>query len=183
MPVMSVAPETITTPRLVLRRPKPSDVSAVYEYGRDSEVTRYMDWPAHSHIRDAIRATETALQRWDSGAEYTWRITVKPDDAPIGAIACRVHGHTADLGFVLARRYWGKGYATEAARAVLQWAASLEGVYRVGATCDIENAASARVLEKIGMSREGILRRWEIRPNLPCQSPRDALVYSWVREA
>ncbi len=59
MPVMSVAPETITTPRLVLRRPKPSDVSAVYEYGRDSEVTRYMDWPAHSHIRDAIRATET----------------------------------------------------------------------------------------------------------------------------
>ena len=63
------------------------------------------------------------------------------------------------LGYVLARNYWSRGYPTEAAKVVFEWAAGLEGVYRIWATCDIENAASVRVLEKIGMSREGILRR------------------------
>jgi len=81
-----VVPETITTPRLVLRRPKTSDASAVHEYARDPEVTRFVDWPAHSDIGDALAATEAALRRWDSGEEYMWRITVKPDDTPVGAV-------------------------------------------------------------------------------------------------
>lgn len=180
---MVVAPETIATARLLLRRPKLSDASAVYEYCRDPEVTRYMDWPASSQIGDTIAAAEAALRRWDSGDEYGWRITVKPNDTPLGAVGCRVRGHTADLGFWLARPFWGRGYATEAARSVLEWVASLDAIYRIWATCDIENAASARVLERIGMSREGVLRRWAIRPNLPRQPPRDAFVYSWIREA
>jgi [ribosomal protein S5]-alanine N-acetyltransferase len=177
-----LVPETITTPRLVLRRPKISDASAVYEYGRDPQVTRFVDWPAHSDIGDAIAATEAALQRWDSGEEYLWRITVKPDDTPVGAVGCRVSGHATELGFVLARRYWGNGYATEAARAALEWVSGMDAVHRVCSTCDIDNAASARVLEKIGMSREGVLRRSVVRPNLSSARPRDALVYSWIRE-
>jgi ribosomal-protein-alanine N-acetyltransferase len=180
--VKTALPETIVTERLVLRRPKPSDAAAVYEYGRDPEVARYMDWPALSDIQDAVAATERALQRWESGAEYTWRITVKPDDAPIGAVACRVSRHAADLGFVLSRAHWGKGYATEVARAVLDWLRTLESVERVSATCDVQNEASARVLEKIGMSREGVLERWVVRPNLPSREARDAFVYAWVRE-
>jgi RimJ/RimL family protein N-acetyltransferase len=72
--------------------------------------------------------------------------------------------------------------APEAARAVLEWASTLDGVHRIWATCDVENGASARVLEKIGMAREGLLRRWAVRPNLPATPPRDAYVYSWVRE-
>jgi [ribosomal protein S5]-alanine N-acetyltransferase len=179
---MLVVPANINTPRLLLRRPKLSDASAVYDYGRDLEVARYVDWPVLSHIQEAILATENALQNWDSGIEYTWRVTVKPNDTPIGAVGCGVSGHQADLGFVLARRYWGKGYATEAAQAVFDWVASLEDVYRIQATCDVDNAASARVLEKIGMRREGILRRWVIRPNLPGRPLRDALLYSWVRQ-
>lgn len=180
---MLLAPEIIDTTRLVLRRPKVIDAAAVYEYGRDPEVTRYLDWPTHSDIRDAIAATEAALQRWESGAEFTWRIAVKPWDDPIGAIACRVRGHAADIGFVLARKYWGHGYATEAARGILEWASSTEDIYRVWATCDVDNLASARVLEKMGMSREGILRRWLLRPNLGSRIPRDAFVYAWVRES
>jgi RimJ/RimL family protein N-acetyltransferase len=109
-------------------------------------------------------------------------ITLKPDDRPIGSVGCRRRGHAVDLGYVLSRNHWRRGYATEAAQAVFKLAAGLEGVYRVWATCDVENTASARVLEKIGMVREGILRRWAFRPNLPPQPPRDALVHSWVRE-
>lgn len=181
--LMHRPPQTITTARLVLRRPKLSDAAAVHEYGRDPEVSRYTDWPTHSSVADAVAVLEGAGPRWESGEEYSWVITVKPEDRPTGSVACRVRGHAVDLGYVLSRNFWGRGYATEAARAVLEWAAALEGVCRIWATCDVENIASVRVLEKIGMSREGILRRWAIRPNLPPQSPRDAFVYSWVGEA
>ena len=180
---MQNPPDRLTTRRLVLRRPRLSDAAAKFAYARDPEVTRYMDWVAHTGERDAEAFIQGAAARWESGEEYTWSITVEPEDRAIGSVACRVRGHAVDLGYVLARDYWGRGYATEAARAVLDWAATLEGVCRIWATCDVENAASARVLEKIGMSREGVLRRWAIRPNLAPAVPRDAFVYSWVREA
>ena len=157
----------MTTARLVLRRPKLSDAAAMYGYGRDPEVTRYMDWRTHTTVADAVAFLGGAASRWDSGEEYSWAITVKPDDRTIGSIACRVRDHAVDLGYVLSRDHWRRGYATEAAQKVLEWAATLADVYRVWAICDVENAASARVLEKIGMSREGVLRRWAIRPNLP----------------
>jgi ribosomal-protein-alanine N-acetyltransferase len=180
---MHRVPETITTRRLVLRRPKLSDAAAIYEYASDPEVTRYMDWPTLSSVADAVARLEGAGLRWESGEEYSWVITVKPDDRLIGSVACSLRGHAVDLGYVLSHNNWGRGYATEAANSVLQWAATLEGVHRIWATCDVENTASVRVLEKIGMSRKGVLRRWAHRPNLPPQPPRDAFVYSWVGEA
>ena len=69
---------------------------------------------------------------------------------------------------------------TEAVRAVVDWAFSLEEVFRVWAVCDTANTASARVLEKAGMAREGILRRWIVHPNVSSE-PRDCFVYSKVR--
>jgi RimJ/RimL family protein N-acetyltransferase len=87
-----------------------------------------------------------------------------------------------DFGYVLHRQYWRRGIATEAARAVVAWVSTLEPVYRLWATCDIDNLASLRVLEKAGLSREGILRCWAIRPNIS-QQPRDAFVYAKVRGA
>lgn len=141
-----------------------------------------MDWPTLISLEDAAAATERALRHWDNGDEYTWRITVKPDDEPVGAVACGLERDNAEIGFVVARRFWGRGYGTEAAREILQWAASIHTVGRVWASCDIDNLASIRVLEKIGMSRETILHKSVVRPNLPGQPRRDCLVYSWIRE-
>jgi ribosomal-protein-alanine N-acetyltransferase len=125
---------------------------------------------------------ERAASRWESDEEYAWVITVPPSDQAIGSVACSIRGHAVDLGYVLSREFWGRGYATEAASAVFDWVASLERVFRVWATCDVENFASVRVLERIGMSREGILRRAVIRPNIDPHVPRDAFIYSWVRD-
>ena len=83
-------------------------------------------------------------------------------------IACRVREHAAHIGYVLSRKLWGGGYMTEAANAVVEWAINLSFVYRVWAVCDCENKASARVLEKVGMQREGILRRYIVHPNVSC---------------
>lgn len=172
----------IETERLVLRRPTPKDAAAKYEYSRDPMVIRYMDWEPHPDLASAIAVVERGAARWESGEEFSWVITAKPADVAIGSVGCHMRGHAAELGFVLARPHWGRGYATEAAGAVFAWAASCEGLFRIWATSDIENTASARVLEKIGMAREGVLRRWAVRPNLAPGIPRDAVMYAWVRE-
>jgi [ribosomal protein S5]-alanine N-acetyltransferase len=173
-------PEILTTERLVLRRPRLTDAAAVYEYGRDPQVTRYLVFPTHRSLADAEKFLSTCAPRWESGQEYCWLITLKAEDRVVGSIACRVHGHAADIGYALARVCWGAGYATEAGQAVVTWAAGRGEIYRVWAVCDIENLASARVLEKLGMSREGMLRRWMIHPNVSA-APRDCYVYARVR--
>lgn len=174
-------PHVIATERLTLRRPTLQDAVARFAYATDPEVVRYMDWPPPLDVDAVAARIGAAASRWESGEEYSWTITVSPSDHAVGAVACFVREHAAEIGFVLARSSWGHGYATEAANAVLRWASSLDSVFRVWATCDVENAASARVLEKIGMSSEGVLRRWAIRPNLAPEVPRDAVIYSWVK--
>ena len=180
-PNMLVPPETIVTGRLVLRMPKPSDDEAVFAYASDPDVTRYMDWRPHTDIRDAEEHRRDVLRKWKSGAEFTWRITIKPDDRPIGSIATRIRGHSSELGYVVAREHWGNGYATEAAKSLVAWASSQEQIHRIWAICDAENGASARVLEKVGMTKESVRKRRTRRPNLGSDVPHDDLVYAWVR--
>jgi len=177
-----MVPERFTTERLVLRRSKETDAPAVFEYGSDPEVARFADWPRLTSIDDARGSVARAALGWDSG-DHSWRITVPPDDTPVGGVACSFDGDRAEFGFLLHRKLWGRGYATEAAQAVFQWLTSLPLLLRIQATCDIENLASARVLEKLGMQREAVLQSWTVRPNLPGKPIRDAFLYSWVREA
>jgi [ribosomal protein S5]-alanine N-acetyltransferase len=177
---MIQAPEIFTTPRLILRRSRLTDAEAVFEYASDPKVIHYMDYRPRTDISDAIQSIESHPTRWAEGKEFTWIITVKPDDRAIGTIACCLEGHMADFGYLLNRRYWGNGYATEAGYAVVTWLMSVPEIYRVWATCDSDNLASVRVLEKIGLMREGILRRHTIRPNIS-PIPRDAFIYAKVR--
>ena len=178
-----IAPSTLSTARLLLRRPLPADAAAVFDYASDPLVVLYMDWLASAEPADVIRATERARQKWELGEEYSWRLTLPPDDTAIGSVACRIKEQSADFGFVLDRHYWGRGYATEAAAAVLDWLKSIAVIKRIEATCDFENVASARVLEKLGLSREARLPHYAVRPNMPGAPRRDAFLYSWTRAA
>lgn len=90
--------------------------------------------------------------------------------------ACR-----AEVGYVLARRYWGHGLMTEAARVVVDWVISQPEIHRAWATVDLENPASQRVLEKVGMVREGVLRHWMVFPNLGFV-PRDVWSFARIKE-
>jgi [ribosomal protein S5]-alanine N-acetyltransferase len=69
---------------------------------------------------------------------------------------------------------------TETLALVAAWAMRQDGIWRIGAVCDVENRASARVMEKAGLEREGILRRWIIHPNVSSE-PRDCFSYAMVR--
>jgi ribosomal-protein-alanine N-acetyltransferase len=139
-----------------------------------------MDWTRSTNITTVRGLIDQWLARHASGEEYTWVLTHKHIDTPIGGLGCRLRDHALDFGYVLQRESWGRGFATEAATAIVSWAFTLPQVYRVWATCDAENLASARVLEKAGLSREGVLRRYAVRPQIGPE-PRDAWVYAKVR--
>ena len=175
-------PETIELARIRLRRPAPADAEAIFEYGSDPEVARYVDWPVRTSIDQLVESLRGRGARWESGAEYYWVITLPPEDRPIDGISCRIVEDSAEVGFLLNRRYWGNGLATDAARAIVEWALSIPSIRRVWATCDTENLASARVLEKAGLARESTLRSSIVRPSISSQ-PRDAFMYSCVRPA
>lgn len=164
----------------MLRRPIASDADAVFEYAGDAEVTRYMDWARLTSRDEVAKFFADSEAGWSSGAEHTWLIVEQDNERAVGAFSCRFRGNEVDFGYVLARRVWGHGYATEAGASVVRWLLSLDAVRRIWATCDYENARSARVLQKLGLTYEGIALEKKIRPNLSTE-PRDALVYSTYR--
>ena len=173
-------PETFVLPRLRLRRPVPTDAEAIFEYGSDPAVAHYMDWPVCTHLGQIVESLRRRAIYWESGEEYYWVITLREQDRAIGGISCYVRQDAAEIGFLLNRHYWRHGYTTEAAQAVVGWLLSDPAIREVWATCDSENRASARVLEKAGLSRQGLLEHGILRPNISNQ-PRPAYRYAYVR--
>lgn len=174
-------PERLYTERLVLRRPRPEDAEAIFEaYAQDPEVVRYLTWRPHRSVEETAAVLERAARDWEAGRAFRYVLARRREDRAIGMVELRPDGHRLELGYVLARRYWNRGYTTEAVQAVVLWALSQPFIHRVWAVVDVDNRASARVLEKVGMRLEGVLRRWSVHPNVGPQ-PRDCLCYSVVR--
>ena len=92
----------------------------------------------------------------------------------------RVTQRSIDIGYVLARPLWRRGLMSEAMGSLVQWALGHPEVYRIWAVCDVDNPASARVMEKAGMQYEGRMARYLIHPNVS-DEPRDALLYAITR--
>lgn len=175
------APERIVSERLVLRKPELGDARVILEtYARDEEVTRYLTFRPDQSNDETLSFVHRALDCWENGTSFTWVIMLKQPDRLIGMIEARMDRWHANLGYVLARQYWNKGYMAEAVKAVVDWALAQPEILRVWAVCDVENAASARVLEKAGMQKEGVLRRWALLPNRS-ETPRDCLCYAKVK--
>ena len=171
----------IHTPRLVLRPPRADDAPLIFErWAQDPEVTRYLTWRPHTSVAETTAFVQNCIAAWRDGTGYPWVITAAADGPPIGMIDLRPAGHQASFGYLLARSAWGHGYMTEAAREVVARALAEPTVWRVWAVCDVDNLASARVLERVGLEYEGTLRRAMLHPNLSPE-PRDAQLYASVR--
>jgi ribosomal-protein-alanine N-acetyltransferase len=178
---MKRPPEFLETTRLILRPPKSSDANAIFrKYAQDPDVTRFLIFQPHENIETTRRFIRHCLQGWKDNSAFHWVIALKSDDDLIGMIELRILKFQANIGYVIASEYWGKGYTTEAAKTITDWALAQAEIFRVWATCDVDNLASARVLEKAGMQREGVLRRSIIHPNIS-DEPRDSFLYSKVK--
>lgn len=175
---MITPPEAFQTQRLRLRKPAMQDAEPIFQsYAQDAEVTKYLTWRPNRSIDETRQFIRSCLDGWKEGKSFHWAVIGEEDRRLLGMISARVEGHKWELGYVLTRACWGRGYMTEAVTVLIQWALGQPGIYRVWSVCDVENLASARVMEKAGMTREGILGRWSVHPNIS-DEPRDSYCYS-----
>jgi ribosomal-protein-alanine N-acetyltransferase len=153
----------LETPRTILREYNLDDADDCERYTRDPEVCRYMIWgPNGPGETQAFLEQAVRDRRANERKVFEFALVHRRDNRVAGGVGTRitnVEQREGDLGYVLRRNLWGQGIATEAARAVLDFAFDALGLHRVWATADPENVASVRVLEKLGMRREGLLRR------------------------
>lgn len=178
---VSFPPAKIESNRLFLRRAQLSDAPAIFEgYGHDPEVIRYLSWNAHKSIKDTRAYLRQVKEDWDQAKSFTYAICLEKGTPLIGMIMMRVKDERATFGYAMARAHWGKGYVPEALATLVDLALAQPDIWRAEAYCDVENKSSARVMEKAGMTYEGLLRRWTRHPNVS-DAPRDCLMYSKVK--
>jgi [ribosomal protein S5]-alanine N-acetyltransferase len=175
-------PEIFIGTQVRLRRSTPADTEAVFLAAADPEVMRFMVWPAHKSVADAYTYMNGCAQRWAAGIEHHWIVESRAGGHFLGCIACRVNGHAVDFGYFFARSAWGRGVATEAASLLVEWLKRQPSVLRIWATTDVENTRSAKVLERLGLQKEGVLRMATYRPNIG-GLPRDTAVYATCKSA
>lgn len=179
---MIVMPRHLETPRLCLRAPVGRDAAALFDCLGNVRVMRYMAWPAANDIDDVTDFLADVAWGWSEGDDYTYALVAHDEHEPIGLASCQFADEGAELGFLLSPKRWGQGLATEAVDALIRAALQIEDLYRIWAVCDIDNAPSVRVFERLGLSYEGCLRRRSARPNLAgARGPRDDLIYARVR--
>ncbi|MBL9200596.1 MAG: GNAT family N-acetyltransferase [Opitutaceae bacterium] len=180
---MHKPPATFVTARLAARPPSADDAPAVFAaYASDAEVTRYLAWPPYTRVEPLAGFLRDCAANWEnSSGHFVWLLSLKGTTAPIGTIGLKLEpGGKTMFGYALAKRCWGHGFAAEALKHLVDWSLAQPGIFRAYAYCDVENPASARVMEKAGMVREGILRRWHVAPTIGPE-PRDCLVCARVR--
>lgn len=153
----------LQTAHLTLRDFVASDLHAVYAYASDPEVTRYIFYEP----RDEADTRDYIQRMLDSQVErprLIWELAMvrRADNRLIGACDLTLeNGDEADLGYILARDVWGQGYATEATREMVRAGFEQLNLERIFATCEVNNSASARVLEKAGLRRTAILANYK----------------------
>ena len=156
-------PPTLATERLILRALSVDDVEAVFAYASNPAVTRFTLWDAHRSREDTLEfVRDYALSRYLEKQPDPFAICLKQEPATVigtlGCFWCTRLNRTMELGYALGEPHWGKGIVVEACRALLDHAFAGYDVERIQARCMVENSASIRVLQKLGMTFEGCLR-------------------------
>ena len=177
---MNHPPESMLGNLVSLRRAQPDDAEALFLAAANPVVMKYMDWAMPRSNSETRAHLEAVSQRWNEGHEFQWVVVPRGSDYLVGTISFRPNGHAVDFGYFFAASHWGHGFASEAASLVLSYLKSRPEVFRIWATADIENHRSHRVLERLGLHKEGVLRQATYRPNIG-GSPRDTALYAWCR--
>jgi [ribosomal protein S5]-alanine N-acetyltransferase len=167
----------IVTPRLHIRPFEPGDAVPMMDVYADAEVMRYIPGGALPDIK-AVRKImdEQLLAHWSRGYAY-YAVALSLDGSVVGDAGFGLFEPTGDveIGYTFARSAWGKGYATEAAAACLLAGLAGLNVPRIIAVADVENVASHRVAERVGMLREAEIevhgRRHVVFVGKPAESP------------
>jgi ribosomal-protein-alanine N-acetyltransferase len=160
-PAWPIGIPELTTERLRLRSPLPRDAAALLAILGDPEVTRYHNVPTLATLAEAQALLERLEQRYAARETIRWAIELVEPREMIGTVGLLRFdfGHRrAEVGYEIARRWWGRGLAPEAAGAVVRYGFSVLGLHRIEAGVLPGNDASVRVLQKLGFLDEGTRR-------------------------
>ncbi len=146
----------IETQRLRLVPSGPQYLAAVHGYASDWENTVYMLFLPNRDIQETAVFLERVEEEWQKDNPAFFEFAVLYEGQPIGAVSVTTENNgAAELGWILQKRYWGHGFAYEAAAAVIRYFAQHRGITHFIAHCDTQNTASYRLMEKLGMVRTG----------------------------
>lgn len=173
---------TIKTERLTLREFEDADLAAVHDYAQDSETTKFLEWGPNTLKETSVFLNESlGFQKENPRVTFDMAIISDSEHRLVGACSVTILDKklkTAALGYVLNSKYWGRGYATEAANALARFAFEELDVDKLMATCDALNTASEGVMKKLAMEQEQRLYRDKFIKGLY----RDTLVYAVDRD-
>lgn len=170
----------ITTPRIVLRWISEDDIDGLYEIFSDPQVMRYWSTGPLPDREAAAELQRDIAEGNEKETMFKWGLALRESNTLIGTttlFSLSLENGRAELGYAMARAYWGKGYMNEALNALVQHAFEVMELRRLEADVDPRNEASIRTLEKLGFQREGFLReRWHVDGEI-----QDAYFYGLLR--
>ena len=151
----------IETSRFILRKLTLDDAGDIFTYGSDPEMSRFVPWDYAKSVDDIVVFIEGALRKYREGGPFDLAIVGREQGRVIGALGYNHWdpvNHWAEMGYAVARAWWGRGVTVEAATALLGLGFGPMGLHRVEAMCMLENARSERVMQKLGMAFECVKR-------------------------
>ncbi|MGW6983943.1 GNAT family N-acetyltransferase [Streptomyces sp. NPDC054932] len=153
-------PTTLSTDRLILRPFVPSDEEEVYAAAQDPDIQRWTLVPSpygHEHAHAFVN--EIVPNGWRDGTAFSFAVRLGAGGALVAAVGVHIHGaESHEIGYWAVKEHRGRGYMTEAVRAVARWAFTELGVGRLEWRAEVGNAGSRAVAERAGFRVEGLLR-------------------------
>lgn len=170
----------LETERLILRKITLDDAGDIFHYANDKEVSKYLLWYPHNTINDTKEFINFTMNRYKKDESGDWGIVLKQNYKLIGScgfVNFNKQHLSAEIGYVLCKDYWNRGLMTEAVKRVIKFGFEDMNLNRIEAMHDIENIASGKVMQNVGMKYEGILRQKIFKKGKFC----DCCLYSILK--
>ena len=174
---MNIFDVRLETNRLLLRKLIESDVSDMYEYTSNPQVSRYLSWNPHTDIKQTENYIKSVISEYDFANSYVWALDLKEVHKLIGVVrifdVC-YSNKRGEISYIMNPKFQGKGLMIEAIVTVVDFCFNKLKFNRIQARCTTDNLSSEHVMQKIGMKYEGTLKDYWINKG----SPADAKFYA-----
>ncbi len=172
---------TLETERLILRKMTMDDTEDMFEYASDPEISIHSTWESHISIEATRDFLERIMKAYEENQVAGWGVVLKENNKLIGTsgyVNWSTNHNRAEIGYAISRSLWNKGLMTEAVNEVIRFGFNKMELNRIEARCKLENIGSERVMQKVGMTMEGILREQVFMKG----SYHDLKLYSLLRK-
>ena len=174
--------KTIQTNRLILRKFKIENAQGMFDnWATDPKTNYFLGWPLHKNVEETKSIITNWINKYEEGS-YNWIIEEKDTHQVIGSICeegKKERFKTIALGYCLGSKWWNKGYATEALKAVIKYLLLEKDYYLIEANYRSSNPASGKVMQNAGMKYDGTLRSRKIDPD---GTRSDVICYSITKD-